>query len=110
MKNTARFLGSVATVLLGIAVLNTPIADADSTDDAFLMALSQQGISFPNLPNQGVANLGHAVCKDWSDGFTLVQTLSDVKGATGLSDSGTGFFVGAATQSYCPQYMSRATG
>ncbi len=109
MKNTARLTGLVAAVLGGIAVIAAPIANADATDDIFLQALGQQGISFSNLSDQTVVSAGHGVCQDWSNGATLIQTLSDVKGALKLSDTNTGFFVGAATQSYCPQYMSKAT-
>ncbi|HTX95946.1 MAG TPA: DUF732 domain-containing protein [Mycobacterium sp.] len=109
MKNTARLAGVVAAVLGGLAVAAAPMANADSTDDVFLHVLGQQGITFSNLSDQTVVNAGHGVCQDWSNGATLPQTYSDVNGALGLSDTNTGFFIGAATQSYCPQYMSKAT-
>ncbi|WP_197502635.1 DUF732 domain-containing protein, partial [Mycobacterium scrofulaceum] len=52
------------------------MANADATDDVFLQALGQQGISFPNLSNQTVVNAGHGVCQDWTNGATLAQTLA----------------------------------
>ncbi|WP_419884410.1 DUF732 domain-containing protein [Mycobacterium scrofulaceum] len=58
---------------------------------------------------QTVVNAGHGVCQDWTNGATLAQTLADVKSALGLTDNNSGYFIGAATQSYCPQYVSKAT-
>ena len=106
MKNVTWLTGTVAAILGGI-VIAAPIANADQTDDIFLQALTQGGISWANGSDQMMVTMGHAVCKDWSDGATQEQTVADVKKALGLSDSGTGYLVGAATQSYCPQYMSR---
>ncbi|BBZ74603.1 DUF732 domain-containing protein [Mycobacterium paraseoulense] len=109
MKNPAPLTGPLAAVLASIAVVAAPMANADATDDVFLQALGQQGIAFTNLSNQTVVNAGHGVCQDWANGATLAQTLSDVKGALGLTDTNSGYFIGAATQSYCPQYVSKAT-
>lgn len=109
MKNTTRLTCSLAAGLAGMAVIAAPMANADATDDVFLQALGQQGISFPNLSNQTIVNAGHGVCQDWTNGATLAQTLADVKSALGLTDNNSGYFIGAATQSYCPQYVSKAT-
>jgi Protein of unknown function (DUF732) len=109
MKSPARLTGPIAAVVASMAVVAAPIANADATDDVFLQALGQQGISFNNLSNQTVVSAGHGVCQDWANGASLPQTLSDVKGALGLSDTNSGYFIGAATQSYCPQYVSKAT-
>ncbi|WP_082962900.1 DUF732 domain-containing protein [Mycobacterium sp. E342] len=109
MKNPTRLTGPFAAVVATMAVVATPIANADSTDDVFLQALTKQGITFTNLSDQTVVNAGHGVCQDWANGATLAQTLSDVQGALGLSDHNSGYFIGAATQSYCPQYVSKAT-
>ncbi len=106
MKNVTRLTGMVAAILGGIFIA-APIANADQTDDIYLHALTQGGISWANGSDQTMITLGHAVCTDWSEGATQEQTVADVKKALGLSDSGTGYIVGAATQSYCPQYMSR---
>ena len=106
MKNVIRLTGTVAAILGGI-VIAAPIANADQTDDIYLHALTQGGISWANGSDQTMITLGHAVCTDWSEGATQEQTVADVKKALELSDSGTGYIVGAATQSYCPQYMSR---
>lgn len=110
MSTMARISGSVVAVLGGVAVVMAPVAGADAVDDVFLQVLGQQGLTFSNLSNQTVVNAGHGVCQDWQGGASLIQTLADVKSALNLSDSNSGFFVGAATQSYCPQYTSKATG
>lgn len=110
MSSMARISGCVAAALGGVALVMAPVAGADATDDVFLQVLGQEGITFSNLSDQTVVNAGHGVCQDWQSGATLIQTLADVKSALKLSDNNSGFFVGAATQSYCPQYSNKATG
>jgi hypothetical protein len=44
MKNVTRLTGTVAAILGGV-VIAAPIANADQTDDIFLQALMQGGIS-----------------------------------------------------------------
>jgi hypothetical protein len=39
MKKTARLTGPLAAALAGFAVITAPIANADSTDDAYLQRL-----------------------------------------------------------------------
>ncbi|OBH12068.1 DUF732 domain-containing protein [Mycobacterium sp. E1747] len=109
MTNFARLTSLVVAGLASLAVIAAPMANADATDDIFLQALGQQGITFSSLSNQTIVNAGHGVCQDWTNGATLAQTLSDVKGALALTDTNSGYFIGAATQSYCPQYVSNAT-
>jgi hypothetical protein len=107
MKNTARLTGPLAAVLGAIAVITAPIANADSADDAFLHTLTQKGITWPNLSDQTMVDVGHAVCQDWSNGFTFDQTLADAKKGLGLDDKTSAQIIGAATGVYCPQYQSK---
>lgn len=107
MKNTARLAGVLAVVLGGIAVVPIPTANADAVDDAFLKALTQKGISWPNGADQAMVNAGHAVCPDWTNGFIFDQTLADAKKGLGLSDASNAQIIGAATGVYCPQYSSK---
>src|ERR1700739_1271870 len=107
MMSTARLTGTVAGILGGFVLIATPIANADSTDDAFLHALSAQGITWSNGEDKTVVNVGHGVCADWANGFTFQQTFADVK-TLQLSDTNSGYLIGAATQAYCPQYISKA--
>ena len=107
MNKKAQLLIPAATCLAGFAIAMAPIASADAQDDAFLQALDQNGVSFPNLSATGVANMGHGVCKDWTDGATFSQIISDVQSTTQLGGHGTGVFIGAATGAYCSQYLSK---
>jgi uncharacterized protein DUF732 len=107
MKSTARLTGTIAAILGSTVLIAAPIANADSADDAFLHALSAQGITWPNGEDKTVVNVGHGVCTDWANGMTLQQTFADVK-TLQLSDTNSGYLIGAATQAYCPQYMSKA--
>ena len=107
MKSTVRLIGTVAAILGGIVLIATPIANADSADDAFLHALSAQGISWSNGDDKTVVGVGHGVCTDWANGMTFQQTFADVK-TLQLSDASSGYLIGAATQAYCPQYLSKA--
>lgn len=107
MKNRARLTGSVAAVLGGFCVIAAPIATADIADDAYLHALTSNGITWQNGSDSTMIAVGHAVCQDWAGGNTLDQTVTDVRKALGLSDGGTGTVIGAATAAYCPQYQSK---
>jgi hypothetical protein len=88
MKNTARLTGPLAAVLGGISVSIAPIANAEAGDDVYLQTLTQSGITWPSGGDQTMIQIGHAVCADWSKGFTLDQTLADAKSAlTQLADT-----------------------
>lgn len=108
MKKTARLTGPLAAVLGGIAVITAPIANADSMDDAYLQALRDKGITWPSGSDQTMLQIGHAVCGDWSKGFTFDQTLADAKSALPqLADASIAKIMGLATGTYCPQYSSK---
>lgn len=104
MKVSTRLGIPAAMALSAIAVMAAATANASDTDDAFLQALSQQGITWDST--QTVISVGHAVCGDWVLGDTFQQVFNDVKQATSMSDNNVGYFIGAATQAYCPQYAS----
>lgn len=108
MKRTARLTGPLAAVLGGIAVITAPTANADSTDDAYLQALRDKGITWPIGSDQTMLQIGHAVCGDWSKGFTFDQTLADAKSALPqLADASIAKIMGLATGTYCPQFSSK---
>ena len=108
MKKTARSAGPFAAVLSAIAVMATPIANADSMDDAYLQTLKDKGITWPSGSDQTMVQIGHAVCGDWSKGFTFEQTLADAKsGMPQLADTSVAKIMGAATGTYCSQYSSK---
>jgi hypothetical protein len=107
MKNMAWVAGLAAAIIGSSAAVAAPVANADPTDDAYLHALTQGGLSWDAGSEQKMISVGHAVCTDWSGGNTLAQTVADVKNSLGLSDGGTGTLLGATTASYCPQYQSK---
>ncbi len=108
MKRHARLTGPLAAILGGIAVITAPLANADSTDDAYLQTLKDKGITWPSGSDQTMVQIGHAVCTDWSRGFTFEQTLADAKsGLPQLADASLAKILGAATGVYCPQYSSK---
>lgn len=108
MKKTARLAGPFAAVLGAIGVMAAPIANADATDDAYLQTLKDKGITWPSGSDQTMLQIGHAVCADWSKGFTFEQTLADAKsGMPQLADTSLAKIMGAATGTYCSQYSSK---
>lgn len=108
MKKPARLTGPLAAVLGGIAVITAAIAYADSTDDAYLQALKDKGITWSNGSDQTMVQIGHAVCGDWAKGFTFEQTLADAKsGLPQLADASIAKIMGTSTGVYCPQYASK---
>jgi hypothetical protein len=108
MKKAARLTAPLAAVLGGIAVLAAPIANADSSDDAYLQTLKDKGITWPSSADQTMVQIGHAVCTDWAHGFTFEQTFADAKqGLPQLQDASLAKIMGAATGVYCPQYSSK---
>jgi uncharacterized protein DUF732 len=108
MKNTARLTGTVAFVVAGVVgIAVAPTASADAADDQYLHTLQQHGLGWPSGQDQMMIDVGHAVCRDWSAGDTMSQTLGDVKKTLGLSNNGSGTIIGAATVAYCPEFRSQ---
>ena len=79
MKNMAWVAGLAAAIIGSSAAVAAPVANADPTDDAYLHALTQGGLSWDAGSEQKMISVGHAVCTDWSGGNTLAQTVADVK-------------------------------
>ena len=80
---------------------------ADTTDQAFVRALSSQGIYSTQGP-AGLIVVGHEICNDLDMGTTPyleAQRLYNVS-TLGMSTHQAGFMVGAAIGAYCPQYSS----
>ncbi|WP_068181912.1 DUF732 domain-containing protein [Mycobacterium sp. UM_CSW] len=108
MKKTARLTAPLAAFLGGIAVFTAAIANADSSDDAYLQTLKDKGITWASGSDQTMVQIGHAVCTDWAHGFTFEQTFADAKqGLPQLQDTSLAKIMGAATGVYCPQYSSK---
>jgi uncharacterized protein DUF732 len=75
-------------------------AHADGTDDIFIGVLDDERISYPS-PAEAI-KVAVAVCDFLGEGNSLLDATGEVADASGLSVEDSGFFVGAATASYCP--------
>lgn len=86
----------------GVAVatcLASP-AHADGTDDVFIGVLDDEGIGYPSASE--AIRVAGLVCEFLGEGNSLLDATSEVAEASGMSIEDSGFFVGAATASYCP--------
>lgn len=81
----------------------------DAMDDIFLRVLRDGTDSFDHASDSKVVKLAHVLCGLWDDGQSLDSVFSMLY-SVGYSAQESGFFVGAATQAYCPQYDNLITG
>ncbi|MDY6999834.1 MAG: DUF732 domain-containing protein [Actinomycetota bacterium] len=85
------------------ALVGAPAAAADPEDD-FLTVISGGGITWPPEKTPQVIETGYAVCQDWANGATFEQEVADLTSVTTWTDYQAGYFVGAATGAFCPEY------
>jgi hypothetical protein len=104
MKHPLKIAGSVAVGLSAAALICAPIAAA-GPDDAFIGALTEQGVTWPGATPENMVAAGKGVCQDWAGGATFEQEVSSL--APTLSTDDAAFLIGAATAAYCPEYESR---
>lgn len=97
------FACAVAALLAGGALWGAPAALADPEGD-FLSVIAEYGITWPSEKTAQVIETGYAVCQDWDNGATFEQEVIDLAGATGWSNGDAGYFIGAATGAFCPEY------
>jgi hypothetical protein len=97
-------LTASAVSLFAAALLAASPAYADPTDDAFISALTKNGI--PVSDRDSTTAIAQAVC----DGFDHQQRPSllamKLMKQSGLSLKQSSYFVGAAISAYCPEYGS----
>ncbi len=91
---------SALVAAAGLATLTATPAFADDTDDIFISALEGQGI--PVTTSDDAIALAEAVCEYVAAGQPAEQVAVEISGPANWSVEQSGFFVGAATQSYCP--------
>jgi Protein of unknown function (DUF732) len=91
-----------AVSLIAAALLTAAPANADATDDAFIAALTSNGITVSD--RDSATAMAQAIC----DGFDHHQRPSllamKLMKQSGLSLKQSSYFVGAAISSYCPEY------
>jgi hypothetical protein len=98
MRGTLLLSAIVAAA--GVATATAAPAFADQTDDVFIGVLQNEKIPFSS-PGAAI-ELAHAVCDYVKSGQNEEQVAVEVAEPAGWTPTQAGFFVGAATQSYCP--------
>ena len=94
---------SAATIMSAAAGLATALAApavADPNDDVFINVIQNEGIPFSSEEN--AINLASAVCDYVAAGQAPEQVAVEISEPAGWTVEQSGFFVGAATQTYCP--------
>lgn len=82
-----------------LAAATATTAFADETDDIFIEALEREGVPFATT--SGAIALAEAVCEYVKEGQPPEQVAAEITGPTNWSARQSGFFVRAATHSYC---------
>lgn len=102
-------IASAATAAFAaIALVGAPAAVADPEGD-FLTIISDGGITWPSDKTAQVIETGYAVCQDWENGATFEQEVADLTEVTSWSDYQAGYFIGAATGAFCPEYGDKVS-
>ena len=107
MKHPLKLAGSVAVGLSAAALICAPLAAADSADDAFVGALTEQGVTWKNATPDNMIAAGKGVCQDWSAGATFEQEVDSL--VPNLTAENAAYLIGAATGAYCPEYESKVS-
>lgn len=84
----------------GLAMGTASPALADQNDDIFISVIDGEAIPYSSVENAIV--LAHAVCDYVAAGQAPEQVAIEISGPANWSIEQSGFFVGAATQVYCP--------
>jgi hypothetical protein len=101
-------LAASAGLIAGSAVLAAP-AQADSTEDAFMGALSDAGVGLADPAS--AAALGQQVCPMLAaPGQTVADVAGKVAEAGGMSLGPATMFTGIAISMFCPTAVSSIAG
>jgi len=74
-----------------------------SIDEAFLGLLRDNTDSWDTLPDTEVITLAEEMCGAWSRGGTF-EEIAGIMVDSGFDPYESGFFMGAGTEFYCPEY------
>jgi hypothetical protein len=107
MKYSLKIAGSVVGGLAAAALICAPIAAADNADDAFIGALTEQGVTWPGATPANQIAAGKGVCQDWAAGATFESEVASL--APNLTAEDAAFLIGAATGAYCPEFESKVS-
>jgi hypothetical protein len=95
-----KFLFSAAAAGIVLATGMAAPAYADETDSIFISVLDEEGIPYTSASDAILVAKG--VCVYLTEGSSFEDVLQQVMEESGLGVEQSGFFVGAATASYCP--------
>lgn len=104
-KRTLAVFAALIALATIAATTDVP-ADADTTNDAFLSALSNAGINYGDPID--TANLGQSICPQLvQPGKDFASVASQIRGNNnGISPDMASFFTGIAISMYCPSMIS----
>lgn len=104
----AIFSVALSGVAVAAALAAAPAASADPESD-FLATLTQGGFSWPDdATAQSLVDLGYGVCSDFDSGANAADLITDGVASTGWDGTTVGYFIGAATSSFCPEHLQQA--
>jgi hypothetical protein len=101
-----QFMRSVPGLLvcaLFAIVVGAPMARADATDDAFISALQQKGVTVAD--RDGAIAAGRSVCVAFGQGGTRTAVVKSLL-AEGFSAQDAGRTMAVSVSVYCPKYRS----
>jgi Protein of unknown function (DUF732) len=95
-------LASVAVVIGAAAPAS---ADTDSSDQVFLAALKEAGLTYQD-PDRAIA-VGHTVCRLVDGGMTGVEIVKHLQDLNpGFQGDGAAKFTAIAATTYCPKSLT----
>ena len=97
-----RLLMAIGIASIGLLAA-APIAQADSTDQKFLNALKEQGITDDASASHAI-EAAHFVCVRLDNGQSAADVAQDVMKSSHLPEFHTGFFVAESIYAYCPRH------
>ncbi|CAA0132150.1 Uncharacterised protein [Mycolicibacterium vanbaalenii] len=95
-----KFIVSAVVAAAGLVTMTAAPAFADESDDIFIATLESEGVPFSS--SEDAIALAEAVCEYVAAGQPPEQVAVEISGPADWTIEQSGFFVGAATQSYCP--------
>jgi hypothetical protein len=101
-------IGGFATTVFALLAIATAPNAAATPDTDFLDALASGGLSVPPQARLSVINAGHSVCRDFANGNSFREAVSDIASrGLGGSQSLAATFVTTAATSLCPEFTSQ---
>jgi hypothetical protein len=99
---TGKWSRACAMLLPVVALLSAARTSADSTDDAFIAALTKNGIVITD--RDAATALGQSVCDSLDRHEKSSVVAVKLMTRSGLSLKQSSYFVGVSVSAYCPEY------